>query len=290
MLADGDGEADIHLAADDDQGVGIEAAVGPHRELSPGPSMAHPAHGLPQEVGGAAGGVGPAPRAAETSAPLRCRRRWPAAGDSPAGQCNHGDAPPPWPVRRSRTWSSPGRWSTALRRVRSQRPRRPGQQLPAHPIQLADVAPPEAAQESSQGGWRLDYTADGASCPAGTQHVGVVNEVAPSQRRGHQGQQLVSRVRPPRRVSQVRRGYRRLHAGPGAGLGSPGGAAQHWAPGGGRQTPIWMRSGWLRGSIYWVLLVLGSALLFQNHYPRFTGAPSVHFRTLPRRPPSVDSG
>ena len=51
-----------------------------------------------------------------------------------------------------------------------------------------------------------------------------------------------------------------------------------------------LRSGWLRGSIYWVLLVLGSALLFQNHYPRFTGAPSGHFRTLPRRPPSVDSG
>ena len=39
-----------------------------------------------------------------------------------------------------------------------------------------------------------------------------------------------------------------------------------------------------------MLLVLGSALLFQNHYPRFTGAPSGHFRTLPRRPPSVDSG
>ena len=58
-------------------------------------------------------------------------------------------------------------------------------------------------RKSSQGGWRLDYAADGASCPAPTQHVGVVNEVAPSQRRGHQGQQLVSRVRPPRRVSQV---------------------------------------------------------------------------------------
>ena len=54
-----------------------------------------------------------------------------------------------------------------------------------------------------QGGWRLDYAADGASCPAATQHVGVVNEVTPSQRRDHQGQQLVSRVRPPRRVSQV---------------------------------------------------------------------------------------
>ena len=37
----------------------------------------------------------------------------------------------------------------------------------------------------------------------GTQHVGVVNAVAPSQRRGHQGQHLVSRVRPPRRVSEV---------------------------------------------------------------------------------------
>ena len=28
----------------------------------------------------------------------------------------------------------------------------------------------------------------------------------------------------------------------------------------------------------------------QSHYPRFTGAPSCRFRTLPRRPPSVDSG
>ena len=82
----------------------------------------------------------------------------------------------------------------------------PGQQLPAHPIQLADVASTgQLHQESPR------RTVDGALttqpmaplCPAGTQHVGVVNEVAPSQRRGHQGQQLVSRVRPPRRVSQV---------------------------------------------------------------------------------------
>ena len=46
--------------ADGDHGVGIEAAVGPHGELSPGPSMAHPPHRLPQEVGGAPGGVGSA--------------------------------------------------------------------------------------------------------------------------------------------------------------------------------------------------------------------------------------
>ena len=60
MLADGDGVADIHFTADRDQGVGIAAAVGPHRELPPGPSVAHPAHRLPQEVGGASNSVGAA--------------------------------------------------------------------------------------------------------------------------------------------------------------------------------------------------------------------------------------
>ena len=43
-----------------DDGVGVEAAVGPHRELSPGPGVAHPPHRLPQEVGGTPSGVGPA--------------------------------------------------------------------------------------------------------------------------------------------------------------------------------------------------------------------------------------
>ena len=60
MLADGAGEVDIHPAADGDHGVGVEAAVSPHGELPAGPAMANPAHRLPQEVGGAAGGVGPA--------------------------------------------------------------------------------------------------------------------------------------------------------------------------------------------------------------------------------------
>ena len=34
----------------------------------------------------------------------------------------------------------------------------------------------------------------------------------------------------------------------------------------------------------------GVGFLFQNHYPRSTGVPSCRFRTLTRRPPSVDSG
>ena len=91
------------------------------------------------------------------------------------------------------------------RPVAGSRASRPGpcQQLPADPIQLADVAPPETAQEGPQGGWRLDYASDGTSRPAGAQHVGVVNAVAASQRRRHQGQHLVARVRPPRRISEV---------------------------------------------------------------------------------------
>ena len=60
VLADGDGEADLRPAADSDHGVGIEAAVGPHGELSLGPAAANPAHRFTQEVGGAPGGVGAA--------------------------------------------------------------------------------------------------------------------------------------------------------------------------------------------------------------------------------------
>ena len=78
-----------------------------------------------------------------------------------------------------------------------------GQQLAAHPIQLADTAPPEAAQEGPQGEWRLDYAADGASRTPSAQRVGVVNAVAARQRRRHQGQHLVARIRPPRRIAQV---------------------------------------------------------------------------------------
>ena len=59
-LADGDREADIHFPAGGNDSVGVEAAVGPHRELSPGPAVAHPPHRLTQEVGGATGGDGPA--------------------------------------------------------------------------------------------------------------------------------------------------------------------------------------------------------------------------------------
>ena len=37
-------------AADGDESVGIEAAVGPHRELSPGPAVANPTHRFTQDA------------------------------------------------------------------------------------------------------------------------------------------------------------------------------------------------------------------------------------------------
>ena len=79
----------------------------------------------------------------------------------------------------------------------------PGQQLAAHPVQLADVAPPEAAQEGPQGGGGLDYAAERASRTASARHVGIVDAVSASQRRSHQGHHLVARIGSARRVAQV---------------------------------------------------------------------------------------
>ena len=58
VMADGDGEAPAcgrRILC-----YGCRSAVSAHRELPAGPSVANPPHRLPQEVGGAAGGVGAA--------------------------------------------------------------------------------------------------------------------------------------------------------------------------------------------------------------------------------------
>ena len=66
------------------------------------------------------------------------------------------------------------------------------------------MAPTEAAQEGSQGGWRLDRAAQGAGRPTGAQRIGVVDAVAARQRGSDQRQHLVPRVGPPRRAAQVK--------------------------------------------------------------------------------------
>ena len=79
----------------------------------------------------------------------------------------------------------------------------PGQQLAAHPVQLADVAPAKAAQESAQCGWRLDQAVENTGRPTGSQRIGVVDAVATSQRGGDQRHYLVAGVGPARRITQV---------------------------------------------------------------------------------------
>ena len=69
--------------------------------------------------------------------------------------------------------------------------------------QLADVAPPEAAQEGSQGGGSLDRPAENLGGPARAQHVGVVDAVAAGQCGGHQCHQLVAWVGPSRGITQI---------------------------------------------------------------------------------------
>jgi len=59
LLTDRDGEADAKLRADCHDLVGIEATVGPHRDLAARSGISDPADRLGQEVGGAPDGVGP---------------------------------------------------------------------------------------------------------------------------------------------------------------------------------------------------------------------------------------
>ena len=98
------------------------------------------------------------------------------------------------------------------RRVAWSRPGRPGagEQLAAEAVELADVAPAEAAQEDTEGGRRLDGATEHARRPAGAQRSGVVDALAARERRGDQGQQLVAGVRPPRRVTEVDVGVRQF--------------------------------------------------------------------------------
>ena len=164
--------------------------------------VAHPSHRLTQEVGGAPSGVSPAcaepdhQHIAGAGGDGQQRVIAPLSGVTVVARSLLGQSvcladggvqvDGQWPV------AGPGPGGPGT-----------GQQLPAHPVQLADVAPPEAAQEGTQGGWRLDHAADGAGRPAGAQHVGVVNAVATGQRRGHQRHHLVAGVGTTQCIAQA---------------------------------------------------------------------------------------
>jgi len=145
-LADRDGEAHAKLPARLDDLVGIEARVGPHRERTDGSAISDPADCLGQEVGGSPNGVGPT--LAQT-----CHEHVASAGSDREEGVITTDAGVP--VVESALLGQAV--CLADRRVEIDRERLgsgsgsrspgPSQQFPTDPVELADVAPAEAAQE-----------------------------------------------------------------------------------------------------------------------------------------------
>ena len=122
----------------------------------------------------------------------------------------------------------------------------PDQQFPAHPVQLVHMAPPKAAQEGPQGGWRLDHAAQHSPGPSGTQRVSVVDAVAPGKSRRHQGQHLVSRIRPTWRIPQVNVAVHQV-----AQAEAPGHGDRQEQPGIGHQTVVVERYVDAVGTLKW---------------------------------------
>ena len=107
------------------------------------PAVAHPPHRFTQEVDGAAGGVGPALAQAGQQRVIAPRTGVAVVAGALLGQ-SVGLA--------DRRIKVDGEWCVAGSGTGLPDP---GQQLAAHPVQLADMAPPEAAQEGAQGGGSL---------------------------------------------------------------------------------------------------------------------------------------
>ena len=78
-----------------------------------------------------------------------------------------------------------------------------GEQRATDAVELADVAPAEAAEKGAERGRRLDGASENALCAAGAQRIGVVDAIAARQRGGDECRDLVSRVRPARCVAEV---------------------------------------------------------------------------------------
>ena len=147
--------------------MGIEAAVGPHRELAPGSAVAHPPHRLTQEVGIAAGGVGPAlaqpGHQHVAGAGGQQRVIAPRTGVAVVAGALLGQSV----GLADRRIKVDGEWCVAGS----------GTGLP-DPVQLADMASPEAAQEGAQGGGILSRETEHAGGPAGAQHIGGVDAIS----------------------------------------------------------------------------------------------------------------
>ena len=262
--------------------MGVAAAVGPHGEWSRSSGVAHSAHRLAQEVGGAPRRVGPAlaqpchQHVAGSGGHGPDRVIAPLASvvvalrtllDRPVGRADRGVPVDGQRIIARSVPNGPG----------------PSQQLPAHPVQLADSAPPKTPQKGTQRGWRLDRAAQHPIGSPSAQRVGVVDAVAAHQRRRHQGQQLVAGIRPTRRSSQINvvvDEFTQTQA-----LGQSDRKDQ---PGIGHQAVVIEGDLDAVGMVKWQHLLgapcFGSVCCFTNRYPRSKGALSYPFIT-PRQSP-----
>ena len=159
--------------------------------------------------------------------------------------------------------------------VRQQDPR---QQFPAHPIQLATLTPPEAAQKGPQGGWRLHRTSQHPCGAAG----------APRRRHGRSRRRpvpatsvsiLSPRVGSTRRISQVNMAVHQFTQTQMVGQGNREGAVRHWPPDGGRRPATTGQGGCVVASFgcssFWV------GFLFQKPLSPKPGALSHPLSTPP---------
>jgi hypothetical protein len=106
----------------------------------------------------------------------------------------------------------------------------PGQELTTDPVELANVAPAEAAQERAQGRGGLHHVAQDASRPAGPERVCVVDAVAPARA----DMTRLRSLSPTAARSAAPRGrgaHPRARAGRDDGRGRPATGASHQRPG-----------------------------------------------------------
>jgi hypothetical protein len=198
----GDGEADVHRPAGRHDGVGIEAAVRAHGELAAGAGMPDPPDRLSQEVGGTPDGGRPSLAQARHQHVARARR------DREQGVVA---AHLGVPVVEGTLLLEAVR--LADRRVEVEREGRragagagspcPGEEVPAHRVELADMAPAEAAQEGAEGGRCLHGEAEDLRRPACPEHCCVVDAIAAGERRQDERHELVARVRGTRLLPEV---------------------------------------------------------------------------------------
>ena len=165
----------------------------------------------------------------------------------------------------------------------------PRQQLAAHAVELTDMPPPEAAQEGPRVDGALTTQPRTPTVPPARSASASSMQSPPASAEATSVSILSPVFRPSRRSAEVKVMVDEFPQAPGAGLGWPAGAGRHWPPGDGRQRECGY------GRVCSVAASIGCSLfpggfLFQNHYPRFRGAPAGFFKGCPQGRPSVDSG